>query len=294
MNTPRYNISDLEKLSGIKAHTIRIWEKRYGIINPARTETNIRFYTDADLQKILNISLLNRNGFKISVISQMSAEEIELEVSRISESAEGDVAQVNQLIQAALEMKGDDFERVLNASVVKLGFEEAFIQVVFPFLNKLGLLWQIGKISACQDSFVTNLVRNKLVVAIDGLVGQSHQDPDNFLLFLPADEYKELPLLFINYVVRKLGHKVVYLGPNNPLDHIRSLGSKDQFTKLVVSSGFVLDEKNIVGYAEKLSGLFDQIPIYMLLAAADKPNIPETPDHVFVTTDLIELISRLR
>jgi len=256
MNAPRYNISDLEKLSGIKAHTIRIWEKRYGIINPERTQTNIRYYTDEDLQKLLNISILNKNGLKISHISQMSTPELEQALSRLSDKHGGDDVLINNLLQAALDLHEEQVEKLLNTSILKLGFENAFIQVVFPFLEKVTLMWQLGKVNACQERFVNNLIRHKMVVAIDGLVGQNGNLSRNFLLFLPAGEFNELPLLFINYLLRKRGCQVVYLGPDIPLDHLRKLKGKEQYEGIVVAFNHHPKEKELIEYLSYLKNEF--------------------------------------
>lgn len=256
MNLPRYNISDLEKLSGIKAHTIRIWEKRYGIINPERTQTNIRYYTDEDLQKLLNISILNKNGFKISHISQMSPFQIEEAISRLSDSHGGDDVLINSLVQATIELHEEQVEKLLNSSILKLGFEDAFVQVVFPFLEKVTLMWQLGKVNACQERFVNNLIRHKLVVAIDGLVGQNGTSTRNYLLFLPAGEFNEIPLLFINYLLRKRGYHVVYLGPDIPLDHLRKLKGKEQYDGIAVAFNHHPKEKELVEYLACLKNEF--------------------------------------
>lgn len=292
MNPPRYNIRDLEKLSGIKAHTIRIWEKRYSIIKPYRTDTNIRSYTDEDLQKIMNISLLNRNGFKISQISQMTELEMGNEVQIISDSPAGNDVQINNLIQAAEEFQEDGFETVLNTSIIKLGFEQAFIQIVFPFLEKLGLLWQIGKVNACQERFVKNLIRHKLVVAIDGLVGQSQPTvkKGNYLLYLPLDEYSELELLFLNYLLRKFGHHVVYLGPSIPLDHLQRLKDRDQYTGIVTAINYQITQKELRDYYLKLSSLFNEQPVYIFSRSVEL-KLMESSDKLLVISSFERFIT---
>ncbi len=258
MNVQRYSISDLEKLTGIKAHTIRVWEKRYGIISPERTGTNIRFYSESDLHRLLNISFLNRNGFKISLISGMNDREIDQEVSRISEKPGVDEGFVPDLITAVSNLDEDLFERVLNTSILKLGFESAFQVVVFPLLEKVLLMWQLGRINACQERFVNNLIRHKLVVAIDGLVGQNEISKKNILLFLPSGHYDEIQLLYANYILRKLGNHVIYLGPSIPLDHLRSLNGKTNIDYLVVSINPAYPEREFEKYIQQLTEIFPQ------------------------------------
>ncbi|HPG32645.1 MAG TPA: MerR family transcriptional regulator, partial [Lentimicrobium sp.] len=142
----RYSIKDLEKLTGIKAHTIRIWEKRYQLIEPERTSTNIRYYSDNDLKKLLNVSLLNRNGLKISNIVTMDNNEINERIVEISETSHDSTNQIEQLIVSMIDLDEQRFERVLSTSIIKIGFDDTVIKVLFPFFEKIGILWQIGTI----------------------------------------------------------------------------------------------------------------------------------------------------
>lgn len=268
MNIARYSISDLEKLTGIKAHTIRIWEKRYGIISPERTDTNIRFYNMADLQRLLNITYLNKHGFKISLISGMSDAEVQAEVARICEMPGAEEGYLSDLLSATNDLDEDRFEKILNSSILKLSFEQSFQQVVFPLLEKITLLWQIGKISACQERFVNNLIRHKLVVAIDGMVGHNQSTNQHFLLFLPSGQYDEINLLYSNYLLRKVGHQVIYLGPSIPIEHLRSLSSRQTIDHILVSIAGYTD-KELVSYAEKLIAIFPGKEIYFILIGSD-------------------------
>jgi DNA-binding transcriptional MerR regulator len=264
MNIVRYSISDLEKLTGVKAHTIRIWEKRYGIIEPERTNTNIRSYGVNDLQRLLNISFLNKHGFKISLISGMTDTDIQAEVARICEIPGAEEGYLTDMLKAASDIDEDRFEKNLNSSILKLGFEQAFQQIVFPLLDKINLLWQIGKLSACQERFVNNLVRHKLVVAIDGTVGHNHSTSEIFLLYLPSGQYDEINLLYANYLLRKVGHQVIYLGPSIPVEHLRSLANRDTIDHIMVAINHGLTEKELVTYAEKLVSIFPGKKIYMV------------------------------
>jgi DNA-binding transcriptional MerR regulator len=162
-----YSIRDLERLSGIKAHTIRIWEKRYGLIEPRRTTTNIRTYCDTELKKILNVSLLNRNGLKISKIVCMSSQEIADQVSRITHFMPDEQSQIEGLTTAMIDFDEARFERIIARSVIQFGFEDTLIKIIYPFFVKIGLMWQTGTVNPAQEHFVTNLVRQKVMVAID-------------------------------------------------------------------------------------------------------------------------------
>ncbi len=265
----RYSISDLEKLTGIKAHTIRIWEKRYGVIVPDRTETNIRYYSANDLQRLLNITFLNKNGYKISQISGMSPAELQSEVFRICELPGADEGYLSDLLKATNDLDEDRFERNLNGSILKLGFELAFLQLVFPLLEKVNLLWKIGKINACQERFVNNLVRHKLVVAIDGMVGNNPNSTKQFLLYLPSGHYDEINLLYANYLLRRAGHQVIYLGPSIPLEHLRSLTNRDLLDHIMVAINKGFTEKEIGTYCEKLVEIFPDKIIYLVSIGFD-------------------------
>ncbi len=276
MNSQKYSISDLEKITGIKAPTIRIWEKRYRLITPERTETNIRFYSELQLQRLLNISLLNRHGFKISHIALMSEDQIQSEVTRISDTPGGDDGFLPELIRAFSDLDEDRFERLLNSSILKLGFEKAFNHVVFPLLEKVNLMWQIGKISACQERFAHNLIRQKLVVASDGLTGQTSGSGSSFLLFLPSGQYDENILLYINYLLRKQGHQVIYLGPSIPLDHLRSFPNREQIRHLIVSFNIPFTTKELIQYTDQLREVFPNSEVRIVcMAMSDTPDLNE-------------------
>lgn len=263
MNKVKYSIKDLERLTGIKTHTIRMWEKRYGIIQPDRTETNIRFYKDADLQKLLNISILNKNGRKISHISAMTEEEIAMGVSSLSVNHELVDADINSMVMAALGLQEDQFEEVLNSCLIKLGFERTFCEVIFPLFDKLRIMWQIGRINACQERFITNLVRQKLLVAIDGIVGPGEDSKGTFLLFMPVGHDNDIGLLFANYLIRKNGYKVVYLGTSVPFEHLKKLDYPEKFSQLFISLSLTVYLPEISLYINQLREVFSNQVIHV-------------------------------
>ena len=215
-----YSIKDLEKLSGIKAHTIRIWEKRYDIITPGRTDTNRRRYTDEDLRKLINISILTRSGFKISMIASMSPHDIEDKVSIISQDIEQYDNQIESLIIAMINLSERDFNDLINRYFINMGFEDTFSNILFPFLERVGVLWVTGSISPAQEHFISNLVRQKLISTIDSLIPRKINNKLKVLLFLPENELHEIGLLFYTYLAKKNGHETLYLGPKTPIDSI--------------------------------------------------------------------------
>lgn len=218
-----YSIKDLEQLSGIKAHTLRIWEQRYDFIKPKRTETNIRFYDDDDLRLILNVSLLKENGHKISNISRMPYGQMQDEVIKLTEKRLSYPEQIHSLTLAMIDQDEERFEKIMSTIILTLGFEMTMIKVIYPFLIKLGLLWQTGSVSPAQEHFISNLIRQKIIVAIDSLYVPSAEYNNSYLLFLPEGELHELSLLFSSYIIKSRKNKVIYIGQNTPFDDIISI-----------------------------------------------------------------------
>lgn len=259
----RYSIKDLEKLTGIKAHTIRIWEKRYQLIAPERTSTNIRFYSDNDLKRLLNVSLLNRNGVKISNIVTMDNDEINERIVEISESSHDYNNQIEQLIISMIDLDEQRFERVLSTAIIKIGFNDTVVKVLYPFFEKIGILWQIGSIFPAQEHFVSNLIRQKLIIAIDGQSGLSRPDENCFLMFLPGNEWHELGLLFFSYLIRKSGFKVIYLGQSVPFEDLQEVCRKQKVDFLFTAITTPLTLKKYAEYIHQLSMAFPDKKIFL-------------------------------
>ncbi|WP_286756390.1 MerR family transcriptional regulator [Roseivirga sp. UBA838] len=216
-----YSIKDLEHLSGIKAHTLRIWEQRYGLINPKRTDTNIRFYDQDDLKLILNVSLLKDNGFKISKIAQMSKEEMHETVLEIADKATSFADQIYGLTLAMIDLDEQRFEKIISSNTLKIGFERTMLNIIYPFLTKIGIMWITDSINPAQEHFISNLIRQKVIVAIDGQYETFDEEAKKYMLFLPEGELHELSLLFANYLIRARGNRVVYLGQNMPFQDLQ-------------------------------------------------------------------------
>lgn len=218
-----YSIRDLEHLTGIKAHTIRIWEQRYRLVVPRRTDTNIRYYTDEELRLLFNIALLNRHGYKISKLADMPHEKIVGLASEIAENSSSQNAQIDALTLSMIDMDEPGFERVFSAYVWENGFERSMVELVYPFLDKLNLLWLTNSVSPGHEKFITNLIRRKLIAAIDREPIGYREGGHTFLLYTPEGETQELTLLFMQYLLRTRHHKVVYLGANTSLSDIRDI-----------------------------------------------------------------------
>ena len=251
-----YSIKDLEKLSGIKAHTLRIWEQRYGIINPKRTKTNIRYYLDEDLKFILNVALLNKNGLKISKISKMTKREIAEKVAAISEINFEFGTQLDALTISMIEMDEYKFDRIIGTNIQQLGFEKTMLEVVYPFLDKLSLLWLTGSINPVQENFISFLIRQKLIVAIDKEPLPSGESPKKFLLYLPEGERQELSLLFMHYLLKVRGFRVSYIGQDISFNDIKDAHSiiKPDFIFTMITEAFARD--SLQTYIDNLSRKF--------------------------------------
>ena len=231
----RYSIKDIELLTGIKAHTIRIWEQRYNIPLPKRTETNIRYYDDNDLRLLLNISLLNHNGHKISEIIKLDQKEVsDLAVSYSLQTEKHQVI-IQTMISAMIDLDEIAFDRIMSTCILQMGLESTMMDVIFPFMGAIGVMWQTGTIHPANEHFMTNLIRQKLIVAIEGQPIRNETSGKKFLLFLPETELHELGLLFANFMIRKSGNHPVYLGQNVPLQDVEKIASRYHPDVIIVS-----------------------------------------------------------
>ena len=257
------SIKDLEHLSGIKAHTLRIWEQRYNFMSPKRTETNIRFYDDQDLKLVLNISLLKDNGFRISRIAEMTEKEMQEEVLKLTERHLHFPDQIHALTIAMVDMDEDRFEKILNTSILQMGFEKTIKEIVYPFLSRIGLLWQTGSINPSNEHFISNLIRQKMIVAIDGQIKTADPHAKKFLLYLPEGELHELSLLFSCYLIKARGFKVIYLGQNMPLrdlDIVKDIHKPEYVLTVITSSP---DQENVQNYVQNLGKKFSDSTIIL-------------------------------
>jgi len=259
----KYSIRDLERLSGIKAHTIRIWEKRYKVIEPSRTDTNIRYYSDEDLKKLLNIATLNRKGMRISDIACLKEEELNKKVMEYSYSSRDIESQIEQMVIAMVDLDESKFNQLLNTAIMHDGFEKVIINIIFPFFEKIGILWQTNSINPAQEHFVSNLFRQKLMAAIDNLMIPDKDDARKFVLFLPEDEFHELGLLFFNYLIKKAGHSVIYLGTSVPLKDMEMTVKKVKPDYLFTAITAVLDGEELKNYLSSLSEKFKDQTIFV-------------------------------
>jgi DNA-binding transcriptional MerR regulator len=211
-----YSIKDLEQVSGIKAHTIRIWEQRYNFLQPLRTDTNIRTYNASELKIILNVSLLNKYGFKISHIDKMTPEQMEEKILSLNQLDAVKERVINGLIKEMVSLNMGSFEKQLDIYIGQKGIERTVLEIVFPFLERVGVLWITNHVNPAQEHLATNLLRQKLILGIEKLPAVLNQDT-NVILFMPEGEHHEIGLLLVYFLLKQQGVFVNYLGANVPL-----------------------------------------------------------------------------
>lgn len=254
-----FTIKDLENLSGIKAHTLRIWEQRYNFLKPSRTFTNIRYYSNEDLKSILNIALLNKYGFKISHIDKMDKSEIKEKILSLNQGQAQQDRIVNELIQNMIDLDMEKFEDTLDNYIIARGVEKAITQIIFPFMERIGILWLTNHINPAQEHLVTNIIRQKLIVGIEG-ISTPLKINKTILMFLPEAEYHEVGLLFMYYILKSRGARVIYLGANVPLHDVAYVANLKKPDFLYTHLTTVGQNFNFDRFLQQMSKKFPDVP----------------------------------
>mgnify|MGYP001627151892 CR=1 FL=1 len=291
----QYSIKELEKLSGIKAHTIRIWEKRHRIVEPQRTQTNIRLYSDEDLKRIINVSLLNHHGLKISRIARMSNEEINQKIAELSRQKTDAELFIDQLVVAMVDLDEWKFNEMIVQLEDRFGFVRTITEVVYPFLEKIGVMWQTGTITPAHEHFISNLIRQKLITAIASLPVAPRTAPAA-LLFLPEGELHEFGLLFFHYITRKKGYYTFYLSQSVPLPDV--LAIYDTHRPRMVITNFISTPapSQIQSYLNQLA---ERMPHARIFAAGHNLRnaavlIPKNVRVIYKATELDQVLPDAR
>lgn len=287
----RYSIKELEHLSGIKAHTLRIWEHRYGIVQPQRTATNIRYYNKQDLKMILKIALLNRNGHKISKIACMCEQELKKHFQSLMEDTSQNDFQISALTTAMVDLDEEKFEEIMMKNIQHQGFEKTMVEIIYPFLEKIGILWLSGSINPAQEHFMSNLIRQKIIVGIDQISSKLHETNKHCLLFLPENELHELGLLFAHYLLKKRGYRVTYLGANVPKKDVIEVSKIKNIDMLFSIMTSAPTNKKLKVFLAKLGEELPNCKIYISGYQATRINFPIANNIkvIYKVTDLIEL-----
>ncbi|WP_028892310.1 MerR family transcriptional regulator [Tenacibaculum sp. 47A_GOM-205m] len=247
-----FTIKDLENISGIKAHTIRIWEKRYNLLSPERTDTNIRYYSSENLQKLLNVVLLNQNNIKISKIAEMSDNTIVLKARELAFKMAVNDEAINSFKIAMFQFDKTLFNNTYNSLLKRKTFREIFKDVFIPFLNHIGLLWQTDTLLPAHEHFISNLIVQKIQINIEKLEYSNNNSEVTYVLFLPENEIHELGLMYLNYELTLRGYNTIYLGQSLPLDNL------DYFFKSKTKICFVTS-MTVQPYDDKIQEYFSEI-----------------------------------
>ncbi|MBC7828088.1 MAG: MerR family transcriptional regulator [Chitinophagaceae bacterium] len=285
-----FSISDIENLTGIRAHTLRIWEQRYKLLNPKRKESKHRQYDNEDLKYILRIAFLYHSGYKISKIAGFSEEEIKKMALDTTSGKENYQVFVNQLTEASIDFDQSRYEKILHNLILHLGFEKTVTQILFPLLNKIGLLWMTDKVSPAQEHFASALVIKKILVAIDGVdKPPGNEGQRKVLLFAPEGEHHEIPLLFMQYLLKRNGVYFVYVGKNAHLDAIKDFCVQHNPTQLYCHLVTNLLSTDLNEYLKKISSVFPDKEIVFSGPQARKLDV--MPSNIRVLKDAEAMLS---
>lgn len=288
MPSSKFSIKDIQSITGIKPHTIRIWEKRYGIPKPQRTKTNIRYYFDEDLKLLLNVAILNRNGFRISKITQLEPSELEKLAQECCEKDTACCVQIESLIQVLFKLDEAGFEKILSRNILKIGMQRTMNEVIFPFMQRIGILWQVGSISPAYEHFFSNLVRQKIISATDNLHLQK-KDAKTFFMFLPEYESHELCLLYANYLVRLCGHHSVYFGSNMSLAYFKSPDDFLTTDYVVTAITSAIKKEEVSNYIKNLSKSFPNARVLISGQQVTNSNYRSVPKNISIVKTFDEL-----
>lgn len=261
----KFSISDIESLIGIKAHTIRAWEIRYNLVPPKRTLTNIRYYDEEDLKALLNIVTLNENGYKISKIAKMTRKQVADLVIQLKADWNNDSVQILSLSNATVNYDEAAFSEVLAGCIEEMGLIKTMDHVLFPFMKKVGMLWQTGAIDPSHEHFASNLIRDRIIVEIDKVEKPHKDEPKRFLLFLPEAEMHEAGLLFARFLLKNCGQDTLYLGSGIPYADLKKIVASYQPDY----SFIVLTSLNLGKDINKIVGkVMDNLNVPLLVAGS--------------------------
>ena len=292
-----FGIRDLENLSGIKAHTIRIWEKRYGLLKPERTETNIRTYSLQSLQKLLNVTLLYNNGYKIYKIADLPEDQIVQQVREIVAQNSVKSHAINAFKLAMINFDQSLFQKTYSGLLAERSFREIFWEVFMPLLHELGLLWQSDTIGPAHEHFITHLIKQKIYTSTEKLQSLEPSKTDKvFVLFLPENEIHEIGLLFVNYELVLRGYKTIYLGQTIPLESLVDL-KKYYEDPIFVSYFTVIPTKDDLGqyFTDFQEKLHSELPsqLWVLGRQTEHAKGTDLPESISLYHSIEQLMNQL-
>ena len=278
-----YTIKDMETISGVKAHTIRIWEKRYGLLQPERTTTNIRYYSDDELKKLLNVAILVKHGYKISKISIYNESDIQKEVIKINSKRGTTSDVIEQLIVYMVNFEGKRFEDLLNQQIEERGIEYAMMHVITPLFDKIGVFWQTGSIFPAQEHFVSNILRQRLIYESNKY--DNSNSTKTILFYLKEDELHELGLLFYNLLALQAGYKTIYLGQNVPFEDLIRVAEIKSIDYIFTAFVNAISKEELESYFDKLNKLVNKKRVFVNGFQVQEHQ-PKLPRNFKVVTDV--------
>lgn len=287
-----FTIKDLENLSGIKAHTIRMWEQRYDFLKPGRTESNIRHYDGKELKKLLNIALLNKAGFRISLINRMSEEEMSKKILALTLPFAQEQNILTELLASMMELNTARFDQLLEKHICEKGFSKSVQYVVFPFLEKIGLLWTTGHMTVAQEHAAVSVIRQKFIVAIENTRSRIRRNV-NFMLFLPEGEFHELGLLYVWFLLRSRGIPVLYLGANMPIGEAASACSSAEIDYVYLHLTSVTGNFQWDQFLHSLQTAFQPRRVVISGPMAFPANPESLPDNISFKFTIHDVVSFL-
>lgn len=291
-----FSIKDLENLSGIKAHTIRIWEKRYNILEPMRTETNIRLYNLANLQKLLNITLLHNHGYKISKISKFPQDKIPYLVREIVSEKSAKHHAISAFKMAMINFDQTLFFTTYNNLLSEKSFREIFYDVIIPLMNEIGMLWQTDTISPAHEHFISYLIKQKLLINTEKLqLLEPTKTEKIFILYLPINEIHELGLMYLNYEILLNGYKTIYLGESLPTNSLKDIKTYFDNITYVCYMTVEPDKSEINNYVKQIANevLDDTSNLWIIGRMAEHVVLKNHSDKVTVFHSIENLVEKL-
>jgi len=300
MNTVKstFSIKDLESFGGIKAHTIRMWERRYNLLEPERTPTNIRTYSLEDLQKLLNVTFLLDHNFKISKIAKNSSAEIASLVAEIVEEKDLGTNHhaINSFNIAMMNFDQRLFSQTYNQLRKTLDFRSIFFEVFIPLLEKIGLLWQAGVVNPAHEHFISNLIKQKILINLDACSETTSKETDKiFILFLPENEIHDLGLMFLNYELESRGYKCVYLGQNMHIENLKYIVNTQHNPHFISYLTVNPCDTSVKQFAEDFNKTIEEenIPLYLMGRIVQKVDQKELPANVQILKTIDALTATL-
>lgn len=285
-----FTIRDIENLCGIKAHTLRIWEQRHNIVVPKRKQSQHRIYDNDDLKQLLRISFLYHSGYKISKIAKLTPGEIQQTVENTTGNTNNHEIFIHELTAAALDFDKESFEKIVNCLIIRIGIDKCITDVFYPFLQRIGLLWLTNNIIPAQEHFVSNIIRKKIICATDGLAVDNNTG-HHVLVFSPAGEFHEIPVLTANYFLQKNNYRTTYMGVNVSDDSVQYMMDHQSFTHLYVHAMTNLCSG---GVKELVISLCKNFPGHtIILGGPAGKYLEKTPANLTIITSLQSMLEFL-